>query len=275
MTFDLSQHAVVAPPLTLGQGLLLGLTAAVAAAINSVAGGGTFLTFPVLIFCGFTEFRANTTSTVALWFGSVASVRAYQSQLKGQRRPLVILLTTSLLGALLGSLLLLKTPDSVFQHLVPWLLLFATLTFIYGKSLTRLLHRYVHLDITQPQNWGPFFVGIAIQLVIAVYGGFFGGGIGILILALLTLLGYIDIHAMNGLKTVLQTSINAIAVVIFIIAGVVNWPQAAVMIVGSVAGGYWGAWLAQRISPQNVRRGVVVIASSITAYFFLREWLLR
>jgi len=266
----LASHAALHPALTWIRALALGATAGVAGAINSVAGGGSFLTFPALIFCGVTPLRANTTNTVALWCGSMASVGAYRNQLGGQRRALVTLLITSLLGGLIGALLLLKTPDATFELLLPWLLLTATLIFILGKHLTRLLQRMVHLDINRPQNIGPFLIGSALQLVIAVYGGFFGGGIGILMLALLTLLGYEEIHVMNGLKTVLATTINGIAVIAFVWAGTVDWPQAGVMIAGSVIGGYGGAVLAQRVSPEFIRYVVMAVGVGMTIYFFIR-----
>jgi uncharacterized membrane protein YfcA len=256
--------------LTWGSVFGLGLVAVIAGAINSVAGGGSFLTFPALIFCGLTPLRANTTNTVALWFGSLASVGAYRNQLGGPRRALVTLLITSLAGGLAGAFLLLKTPDATFKLLLPWLMLTATLIFILGKHLTAWLRRMVHLDIDAPRNMAPFLAGCLLQLVISVYGGFFGGGIGILMLALLTLLGYERIHTMNALKTVLATAINGIAAIAFVGAGMVDWPQALVMIVGSIIGGYGGAILAQRVPEEIVRRLVIMIGLGMTAYFFVR-----
>jgi uncharacterized membrane protein YfcA len=263
-------HDSVTPPLTWESGIALGLVALIAGAINSVAGGGTFLTFPALMFCGVTPIRANATNTTALWCGSFASVGAYRNHLGGQKRALTTLLITSLIGGLIGALLLLRTPDATFKLLLPWLMLTATLIFIFGKHLTALLRRMVHLDINQPQHIGPFVIGCALQLIIAIYGGFFGGGIGILMLALLTLLGYEKIHTMNGLKTVLATTINGIAVVAFISAGIIDWPQATVMIVGSIFGGYGGAVLAQRISSEVIRYVVMLVGISMTVYFFVR-----
>jgi len=263
-------RVIVTPELTFNSALALGLTAFLAGAINSVAGGGSFLTFPALMFCGVTPVCANATNTLALWCGSFASVGAYRSHLGGQRRALVTLLITSLIGGLLGALLLLRTPDTTFKVLLPWLLLTATLIFIFGKHLTALLRRMVHLDINQPQHAGPFIVGCLLQLVIATYGGFFGGGIGILMLALLTLLGYEKIHTMNALKTVLATTINGIAVMAFVWAGIIAWPQAIVMIIGSIFGGYGGAMLAQRVSGEIIRYIVMAVGISMTVYFFVR-----
>jgi uncharacterized membrane protein YfcA len=269
----LASPGTLQPALTWSNAFILGAVAVAAGAINSVAGGGSFLTFPALIFCGVTPLRANTTNTVAVWFGSLASVGAYRNQLGGQRRALFTLLITSLAGGLLGSILLLKTPDATFNLLLPWLLLTATLIFIFGHHLTALLRRMVHLDISRPQNMVPFLAGSALQLIIAIYGGFFGGGIGILMLALLTLLGYQEIHVMNGLKTVLATAINGIAVTAFVWADAVDWPQAGVMIAGSVVGGYGGAVLAQRVSPKFIRHLVMAIGIGMTIYFFARQML--
>jgi len=266
----LAQHAAVTPALTWSSTLALGLVAGIAGAINSVAGGGSFLTFPALMFCGVTPIRANATNTLALWFGSLASVGAYRTQLGGQRRTLITLLITSLFGGLAGALLLLKTPDATFKLLLPWLLLIATLIFILGKHLTAALRRMVHLDINDPQHAGPFLIGCSLQFVISVYGGFFGGGIGILMLALLTLLGYENIHVMNGLKTVLATIINGIAALAFVLAGIIDWPQCLIMIVGSTLGGYGGAVIAQRISSEIIRYLVMAIGIGMTCYFFVR-----
>jgi uncharacterized protein len=266
----LPHHAATTPALTWSSALALTLTALLAGAINSVAGGGSFLTFPALLFCGVSPVRANATNTVAVWFGSLASVGAYRRQLGGHRRALITLLSTSLLGGLLGALLLLRTPDATFKLLLPWLMLVATLIFIFGKNLSDWLRRQVHLDLNRPQNIVPFIVGCLLQLVIAVYGGFFGGGIGILMLALLALLGYEEIHVMNALKTVLATTINGVAVVAFVVARVVDWPQAIVMIVGSIIGGYGGAVIAQRVSGEVIRRLVMAVGIGMTIYFFVR-----
>jgi uncharacterized membrane protein YfcA len=267
---DAVTHAALTPPLTWHSAVALGLTAVIAGAINSVAGGGSFLTFPALMFCGVTPIRANATNTLALWFGSLASVGAYRGQLGGQRRALTVLLVTSLVGGLIGAELLLKTPDATFKLLLPWLLLTATLIFIFGRHLTVALRRVVHLDINRPQHAGPFVAGVILQLIIAVYGGFFGGGIGILMLALLTLLGYEEIHIMNGLKTVLASTINGVAVIAFVLAQIIDWPQALVMIVGSILGGYGGAVIAQRVSSEMIRYVVMAVGIGMTIYFFVR-----
>jgi uncharacterized membrane protein YfcA len=270
-TAALPPHALLAPALTWRSGAALAFTAFLAGAINSVAGGGSFLTFPALMFCGVSPIRANATNTVAVWFGTIASVGAYRRHLGGQRAALVTLMTTSLVGGLIGALLLLRTPDATFRLLLPWLMLTATLIFICGRPLAGWLRRRAHLDLTRPRHAAPFIAGCVLQLVIAVYGGFFGGGIGILMLALLTLLGYEKIHAMNALKTVLATTINGIAVVAFIVARIVDWPQALVMIAGSVVGGYGGAVLAQRVPAEVIRRIVMTVGIGMTIYFFARR----
>jgi uncharacterized membrane protein YfcA len=267
---DLASTAAPTPSLTWTSAGALALTAVLAGAINSVAGGGSFLTFPALMFCGVTPIRANATNTLAVCVGTAASVGAYRKQLGGQRRALITLFTTSVIGGLIGAMLLLQTPDATFKRMIPWLMLTATLIFIFGKYLTAWLRQQMHLDITQPRHLGPFIAGCVVQLVIAVYGGFFGGGIGILMLALLTLLGYEEIHAMNALKTVLATTINGIAVVAFIAARIIDWPQALVMIVGTIIGGYGGAIIAQKVNGEVIRALVMAVGLGMTVYFFVR-----
>lgn len=254
------------------QALGLSIVAVFAGAINSVAGGGSFLTFPALIFTGMPSVQANATNTVAVWPGSLASMGAYRRELAAHRNQLLLFTFTSLLGGLLGALLLLRTPDSTFDRLMPWLLLAATLIFTYGKHLTAWLREKVHLDLREPRHIGPFLVAFLLQLLIAVYGGFFGAGIGILMLAMLSLLGYENIHAMNGLKTLLSTVINGIAMMAFSWSDIVAWPQAIVMMIGATLGGYYGAVLAQRVAPETIRRVVIGIGTSMTLYFFLRQF---
>ncbi len=242
---------------------LLFLAAAVGGAINSVAGGGSFVAFPALLFAGVPPVPANATNTIALWPGSFASAVAYRRELRDVRRELLPLGAASLLGGAAGSVLLLRTSDHTFVLLIPWLLLFATVLFSLGGGVTRKLGGGAR---------GSLGVGIAAQLFIGVYGGYFGGGIGIMMLAVLSLLGMTDIHRMNSLKAVLGTLVNGVAVVAFVIAGAVAWAPGGVMVVGGVVGGYAGAAIARRVEPSLVRRLVLVIAWSMTGYFFLRTY---
>lgn len=254
--------------MTLLDAAILFLVATGAGALNSVAGGGSFLTFPTLLFVGTPPILANATSTVALWPGSVASVGAYRREVGRERQRLLSLSLVSLAGGYAGARLLLSTPQDTFRDLIPWLLLTATLVFICGGPLLQRL-RAGRPPAATPRR-GARLAGLVVQFVIATYGGFFGGGIGILMLAALTVTGMEDIHAMNGLKNALAVCINGVAVVTFIAAGAVLWPQALVMTAGAIVGGYGGASLARRLNPVLVRRFVIVIGTAMTLYFFLR-----
>jgi uncharacterized membrane protein YfcA len=242
---------------------LLFVAAAVGGAINSVAGGGSFVAFPALLFAGVPAVPANATNTIALWPGSLASAVAYRRELRDVRGTLFPLGVASLAGGLVGSLLLLRTSNHTFVLLIPWLLLFATVLFSFGGTVTGRLRAGARASLG---------VAIAAQLLIGVYGGYFGGGIGIMMLAVLSLLGMTDIHRMNSLKAVLGTLANGVAVVTFVVAGAVAWAPGAVMIVGGVVGGYAGAAMARRVEPGLVRKLVLVVAWSMTGYFFLRTY---
>jgi uncharacterized membrane protein YfcA len=245
-------------PLTL---VLLFFAAALGGALNAVAGGGSFIAFPALLFAGVLPVAANATNTVALWPGAVASAFAYRREMPSDRRVLLVLAGASLAGGAAGALLLLHTSESAFVALIPWLLLVATTLFTFGKRLTA--------RFSGGAASGRALVGIAVvQTCIAVYGGYFGGGMSILMLAALALAGMTDIHQMNALKTVLGAVINGIAVVLFVIAGAVAWKPGSVMIVGGIAGGYVGAALARRVDPKQVRKFVLVVAWALTVWFF-------
>jgi uncharacterized membrane protein YfcA len=242
---------------------LLFVAAAIGGAINSVAGGGSFVAFPALLFAGVPAVPANATNTIALWPGSLASAVAYRRELREVRRELLPLGATSLAGGMAGSLLLLRTSDHTFVLLIPWLLLFATLLFSLGGAVTRRIRAGARTSLG---------VAIGAQLVIGIYAGYFGGGMGIMMLAVLSLLGMTDIHRMNSLKAVLGTLANGVAVVTFVVAGAVAWAPGAVMIVGGVAGGYAGAAVARRVDPGLVRKLVLAVAWSMTGYFFFRTY---
>jgi uncharacterized membrane protein YfcA len=244
-------------------------------ALNAVAGGGSFITFPTLILTGVPPIKANATNTVALWPGSVASVAAYRREVRTLPPALTLLLgSVSLVGGVFGALLLLHTPSRTFEHLIPYLLLIATLLFVLSDPLTR--WRQIHnangalRGQSKTPPWWSLAVITSAQLVIATYGGFFGGGIGILMLATLGLMGLENIHVMNGLKTILASIINGVAVVTFVVAGAVVWPQALLMLVGGIIGGYAGAAGARRLDPQLVRYFIILIGCAMTIYFFIR-----
>lgn len=256
--------------MTFPQALLLFLAAIIGGTLNSVAGGGSFFTFPALTLTGVPLINANATSTVALWPGSLASAGAYRDTFTTERRMLLLLSAVSILGGILGAVILIKTPEIVFRRAVPFLLLAATAFFAYGGQMTAALRarrgeRELHLP-----SWIGMVSTLVLQFIIALYGGFFGGGIGIMMLAVLAVTGMKDIHAMNALKTVLTICINGVAVVTFAFAGFVFWPQALVMVVGAVAGGYGGASIARKIDPLLVRRFVIVVGVVLSILFFLK-----
>ncbi len=252
---------------------LLFAAAGAGGAINSVAGGGSFIAFPALLFAGVAPVPANATNTVALWPGSVASAVAYRRELRSARREVVPLGVAALVGGLGGALLLLHTSETVFVALIPWLLLFATVVFTFGARVGRWLTR-LPMGTGQEQEGmrAPLPLAVLVQLAISVYGGYFGGGMGIMMLAVLAVLGMTNIHEMNGVKNVLATLINGVAVVSFIVARAVDWGPGVVMIVGGMAGGYLGARAARRVEQALVRRLVLVVAWSMTTFFFAKTY---
>lgn len=247
---------------------LLFVAAMAGGALNSVAGGGSFIVFPTLLFTGTPAVMANATTAAGLWPASVASAVAYRKNIGSQpRQRVVVLAVASLVGGVLGAWALLRTSDATFVALLPFLLLFATLVFTFGKSISKSLSN-VHAG-------GAVGLALAVlaQLAISTYGGYFGGGMGIMTLAVLTLLGMQDIHEMNGVKNVLGTLVNGAAITAFVIAHMIAWRQAAVLAAGGIVGGYAGASVARSIPAARVRILVLALAWSLTAYFFVRPYL--
>lgn len=251
-----------------GQAICLLFAAGVAGALNALAGGGSFISFPALLFMRIPAVQANATNTVALWPGLVASTIAYLKRLNAPLRVLVPLLVTSVTGGWAGALLLLKTPQHTFLRLVPWLLLGGTLLFTFGNSIRAIVGKTGVVDDLRDTSWRAIVVGSIAELLVAVYGGYFGAGIGFMTLGMLAMLGMRDIHAMGAIRTLLAVAINAAAVVTFIAARAVLWPQCAVMIAGSLAGGWFGAHYAQKADPKKVRGVVIGVGIAMTAYFF-------
>jgi len=247
------------------------LAAIVAGALNSVAGGGGFIAFPALIFTGMMPINANATNTVALWPGTMASVGAYRRELEGREKwkMLTPLFIVSILGSIVGAKLLLRTPQATFMRLVPWLLLSATLLFAVGGPLSAWVRRRAELHAHASK--AALIAVTLLQLLVAVYIGYFGAGAGILMLALFAVMGIENIHTMNAFKTLLASLANAIAIVTFVHARAVVWPQAILMTIGAALGGYGGAWYAQKLDQKIVRYLVIVIGIGMTTYFFLRK----
>lgn len=249
--------------------IFLFVAGALGGALNAVAGGGSFIAFPALLFSGVAPIAANATNTVALWVGVTASTGAYRKHLDISRRVMVPLTVTSLIGGVAGAYLLLHTPAQTFLRVLPWLMLGATLLFVFGGRLSRGSKSAVAHDAST----SALTIAVLYELVVAVYGGYFGGGVGILNLAMLAAIGMTDIHAMNALKVVLGGIINGIAVVTFIVAGAVAWKPGIVMIAGALFGGYFGAHYAQKLPPAVIRGFVIAVGTGMTLYFFWRAYL--
>jgi uncharacterized membrane protein YfcA len=250
------------------QGIFLLVAAGIAGALNALAGGGSFVSFPALLFLRIPAVAANATNTVALWPGLAASAVAYIRRLNAPSRVLVPLLVTSVAGGWAGALLLLKTPQHTFLRLVPWLLLGGTLLFAFGNSIRSIAGKTAVVDDLREISWRAILASSIAELLVSVYGGYFGAGIGFMTLAMLAMLGMRDIHAMGAIRTLLAVAINAAAVVTFIAAGAVLWPQCAVMTAGSLAGGWFGARYAQKADPAKMRIIVIGVGLSMSAYFF-------
>jgi uncharacterized protein len=247
-----------------GFGLLV--AGIVAGAINSVAGGGSLISFPSLVASGLPAIVANATNTAAIWPGSLSSAIAYAPDVRRDTRLLVTLLVPSLVGGFLGALVLVSTPPELFARVVPWLVLFATLVFASQGRLAR----WTRSHAAEGDHVGPVgrMVGFLLQLFVASYGGYFGAGIGILMLGSFSVVGLRDLHRMNGLKTVLATVINVVAFGFFALEGLIAWPVALVMGVGTVIGGYFGAHGAKRVPQERLRTGVVVVGLLVSAWLF-------
>ena len=242
------------------------VTAFIAGGINSVAGGGSLITFPTLIWLGVPPINANATNTVAIWPGTLGSLWGYRRELRGLDRRIYTLIVPSLIGGIAGAILLYRTPAGLFDAVVPVLIVFATLLFAAQETLQRRFNWMVsHPAAPHWLSWTMFY-----QLLVGVYGGYFGAGIGILMLAALSLMGHTDIHQMNGLKNLLATCINGIAAVYFAFAGLVFWSDAIIMTAGAIAGGVTGAMFARRIGRVAVRRLVTVIGFAMALSLMLR-----
>jgi hypothetical protein len=254
--------------LAVAQVVFLFLAAASAGAINAVAGGGTLVTFPALLWVGVSEKVANATSTVALWPGSLGGIWGYYQDLRDCERWVFWLGLPSLLGGAAGAGLLLITPPEAFSVIVPYLILFATILFMMQDRLRGLIQTR---DTIAPPSSRWIAGAVLFQSLVAVYGGYFGAGIGILMLSALSLLGLHNIHQMNGLKSLFALCINGVAAACFVVSGIVNWSHVLVMVLGSIVGGYGGARVARLIGQRAVRTLVVCIGLTITAVLLYHQ----
>ncbi len=248
----------------LGAGFLAGV-------VNSIAGGGTLITFPTLLFVGLQSITANATSTVALLPGTLSSFIGYRNNIPSVHRWIFLFSPVSLIGGLIGGVLLTLTPESLFDWLVPFLILFATLLFMAQNAVNRLVGRSEITHGKEPSR--TWLIGaVVFQFCVGIYGGYFGAGIGILMLASLGLLGFGNVHQMNTVKVVLGFLINIIAAVYFVISGLIHWPSALVMALASMAGGYSGAHFAQRVPQTWVRHMITAVGLIISTVMFYQQF---
>jgi len=253
--------------------LSLALAAAaafLAGAINSVAGGGTMVTFPILMFLGLPPIVANATSTVAIWPGSLGSIWGFRRELGNTDKAMRTLVIPSLIGGGLGAVLLRHTSAGIFEQLVPFLIFFATALFMVQGTIQGRLAR-----ISGPVSRGvgkKLPLALVSQLLIGVYGGYFGAGVSIVMLSALSLLGLTDILEMSALTSLFSLCINGVAVVVFVLAGLVNWTFVLAMALCAVAGGVLAAGIARRIGRPTVRRFVISVGVTMTVVFILRQW---
>ena len=246
---------------------LAAFAAFLAGGINSVAGGGTLITFPTLMALGLPPVVANATNTVAIWPGSLGSLWGFRrefSQTDAKMRWMVI---PSLIGGAAGALLLRFTPPNVFERMVPFLILFATVIFAARAPIQRLI-RSAHPEAHRTTRW--FVTAMFFQLLVGLYGGYFGAGIGIMMLSALSILGMTDMLKMNALTSLYALCINGIAALLFIWAKMVFWPFVLVMAIAAIIGGYGAAGLARKIGSDRVRHFVIVVGFSISAVLFYR-----
>lgn len=270
----------------IAQSIALFCAAFLGGAINAVAGGGTLVTFPTLMWAGVPTTMANATSTVALWPGQLSSLWNYRDEMSSGRHIMLRFAIPSFFGGLLGSILLVITPESRFKALVPYLILTATLLFLFQEPLSRwqkarlekskkesqeIKEGQAHttpegdpLFQSQSKALGAWAGLLAFQFVVSVYGGYFGAGIGILQLAAFGLMGFTNIHRMNGFKNINGLIINAIAIAIFVFNGLILWNTALMMAIGSLLGGYFGAGTARKVGAKNVRKIVIAIGFTMT-----------
>ena len=251
--------------------LILVLAGAAAGFVNSIAGGGTILTFPTLILVGMNSIQANATSTVALIVGIAGSVYGYRGQLLAVRPWLAEMAPCSVIGGLLGGVLLTVTPTRFFDGLVPFLILFATVLFMVQGLIAR---RFSAGGSLLPKaNGRMHWAAILFQFLIALYGGYFGAGIGILMLATLGWIGLKDIHQMNTVKTILGGLINVVAAAYFVCKGLVDWGNVGLLALGALPGYYAGSVFSQKIAPGRVRQLIAGVGLLMAAYLFYQRFL--
>ena len=248
-----------------------------AGGMNAMAGGGTFFSFPALLAAGVPPVTANASNTVALWPASLSSAWAYRREVTRHKTWTALLVAISFIGGICGGLLLLAISNAAFSRLVPWLLLVATTLFAFSSQVSRLVAAFksrIGLGAAKNRTGTPGGLGgLLFQLVVAVYGGFFGAGMGILTLAALSIQGVEDIQELNGLKNLTSAVNYTVAAATFVIAGAISWPHTLIMLATALAGGYAGASLARRLPALWLRRFVVAVGGALTVIYFAKTYL--
>ncbi|MDD2408461.1 MAG: sulfite exporter TauE/SafE family protein [Tepidiphilus sp.] len=250
--------------MTASHWILLALGGFGAGAMNAIAGGGTFLSFPALLAIGLPPVTANASNSVALWPASLASAWAYRRELARYRRHLPRLTLAAFLGGALGGGLLLVTSNALFARLVPWLLLTATLLFALAPRINRWLEARRRAGPRHTLGWG----GTIFQLLVSVYGGFFGAGMGIVMIAAIAMQGIEDINEINALKNWLSAVIYSVAALTFTLGGAVSWPHTLVVLLAAAAGGYLAGRIARRLPAIWLRRFILLVGTALTLYYF-------
>ena len=255
--------------------LLVGGGAFLAGGMNAMAGGGTFFSFPALLAAGVPPVTANASNSVALWPASLSSAWAYRREVSRHPRWTLLLVLLSFVGGITGGLLLLATSNAAFARLVPWLLLVATTLFAFSGQVSKgVAAAKARLGLQQKEHGTPGGLGgLCFQLIVAIYGGFFGAGMGILTLAALSIQGVEDIQELNGLKNLTSAVNYTVAALTFIIAGAISWPHTLLMLVTATLGGYAGASFARRLPALWLRRLVVTVGASLTIVYFVKTYL--
>ena len=241
--------------------------------INSVAGGGSFITFPALLFVGVPPISANATNTFASFAGYLSGTYAFRENLSAHKKELPRLIVVSLIGGVLGAWLLLQTPESVFREAIPWLLLFATVLFIFGRKLNSILKQLTS-NHRHASSVGHYLL-LMMLLGVCIYGGFFNAGLGIIILSYLALSGYTDISAMNGMKLLTSAAVSLTAIALFIYSGSIAWYEGFIVLIGTMMGGFMAAHISKRIPQIYVRYFVILASCGITVYFFIEAYLIK
>lgn len=235
--------------------------------LNSLAGGGSFITFPALLFAGVAPISANATNTFACCAGYLSGTYAFRDELYAHKKELPRLILVSLLGGLTGAWLLLQIPEALFHESIPWLLLLATFFFIFGKKLNSVLQRF-----SSQHQYSPFWGKLLLFLMlsgVSVYGGFFNAGFGIIALSYLALAGHSNINTMNGMKLLISSVVSLTAIALFIYNDIISWHKGGSVLLGSLLGGYAAAHLSKQLPQQYVKIFIIVVSCVITTYFFI------